>query len=386
MHADRRFASRARALSIFRVPFLLGALLLWASPPARSALGLQSPLLPLSLGVACACALLHALALAKLGPRGRARATLASLCVDAATFALWAAGTGGLRSPLLPIQLLLTGVAVLLFARPILALPSVAALAAIAWLDRLEPGRHLYDLTVLAIYGSLHLALTYLLTYLDRRERRLQAERDRLVRELGIAEERTRVSREMHDGLGGSLAAMVYQAQILEGLSPEGPAREQSRVLVESASDALDELRRSLLLLRAEFDLEAAVRQHCERFRARSGLALDLRLEGEDSGLSEEVELSIFRVLQEALENVARHARARSVRVELSRAEGGAELRVRDDGVGFEPGRSRPGHYGLRSFRERAEKLGASFQLRSAPGQGTEIRFHLPPRREELSA
>lgn len=385
MHADRRFASRARALSFLRVPFLLGALLLWASPGARLALGLESPLLPLSLGLAAAAGL-HALALGRLGPVGRARATLASLCVDAATFAAWAAGTGGLRSPLLPIQLLLTGVAVLLFARPLFALPSVAALAAIAWLDRLAPGRHLYDLTVLALYGALHLSLAYLLTYLDRRERDLQRERDRLVRELGVVEERARVSREMHDGLGGSLAALVYQAQILEDLCPEGPAREQSRLLLQGSNDTLDELRRSLRLLRAEFDLGAAVREHCERFRDRTGLALELRLEGEGDGLGDEVELSLFRVLQEALENVARHARAHSVRVELRRGVGAALLRVRDDGVGFTPTDPRPGSYGLRSFRERAEKLGARLHLRSAPGQGTEVCLSLLPSREELSA
>lgn len=382
MHDDRRFASRVRALAILRVPFLLGALLLWSSPAARLALGLESPLLPATLALAAISAALHALSLRLLGPAGRARATVVSLCVDALAFAAWAAGTGGLRSPLLPVQLLITGIAVLLFARPILALPAVAALAAVAWLDRLEPGRHLYDLTVLAIYGSLHLALAYLLTYLDRRERSLQAERDRLAKELGMAEERARVSREMHDGLGGSLAAMVYQAQILEGLAPEGPAAEQSRLLAETTSEALDELRRSLRLLRAEFDLEAAVREHCQRFRDRTGLDLELRVEGTDARLSEEAQLSFFRVLQEALTNVARHARARRVEVEFHQGEDGAELRVRDDGVGFEARGARPGSYGLRSFRERAEKLGALLHLKSAPGRGTEIRFSLPSREE----
>ncbi|HLV59780.1 MAG TPA: sensor histidine kinase [Fredinandcohnia sp.] len=385
MDDGRRFAARARALAVLRVPFLLVGLLLWASPAARGALGLGGPLLPSALAVGAIVGAIHATALSRLGPVGRARITLLSLCIDAGVFAVWAIGTGGLRSPLLPIQLLLTGVGVLLFPRPILALPGVGALAAIAWLDRLTPGHHFYDLTVLVLYGGLHLALTSLLVALDRRERSLQAERDRLAKELGGAEERARLSREMHDGLGGDLAALVYQAQLLESLCPEGPAAEESRRLAQSATDALDELRRSLRLLRAEFDLAAAVREHCERFRERTGLELELRVDGETGHLSSEAQLSVFRVLQEALTNVARHARARRVEVELSLSTGGASLRVRDDGVGFAPRSDRPGSYGLRSFRERAERLGAHLALESAPGRGTEIRFSLPSRQEHAA-
>lgn len=347
------------------------------SPSARLALGLESTLLPLALGLASLAALLHSLSLVWLGPIGRVRATLASYCVDAASFAIWAAETGGLRSPILPVQLLLTGAAVLLFSRPLYALPSVGALAAIAWLDGLSPGRHLYDLTVLLLYGGLNLALAYLLSDFERREGILLEERDRLTRELGMAEERRRLSREMHDGLGGNLAAMVYQAQILESLSPAGPVREQSRLLAEGSAEALNELRRSLRLLRAEFDLEAAVREQCQRFSDRTGIAVVLQVHGSGEGLREEAELSFFRVLQEALENVARHSKARRVEVELRRGAGGALLRVRDDGVGFEFSKPKPGSYGLRSFRERAEKLGAELRLLTAPGQGTEIQLSL---------
>lgn len=383
---DRRFDSRARALCIVRIPFLLGALLLWASPSARTALGLSHPLLPVSIGVAFASALLHALSRAWISPAAWARLTYASICVDAATFAVWAVGTGGLRSPLLPIQLLITGFSVLLFPRPIHALPAVAALASIAWLERLVPGRHLYDLTVLSIYGSLHLALAYLLTYLDRRERALRQERDRLVRDLGAAEERARVSREMHDGLGGSLAAIVYQAQILEGQCPDEASREQSRLLLDTASEALDELRRSLHVLRSEFDLPTAVRDHCERFSRRAKLPVMVRVEGEAAALPAEAQLSLFRVLQEALHNVWRHAEARSVEVVLSQSEERALLCVRDDGVGFVPSRRRSGSYGMTSLRERAERVGGKVEIESAPGRGTEVRFFVFRPREEASA
>src|SRR5690606_8642109 len=125
MHSERRFASRARALSILRVPFLLGGLLLWMSPSARLALGLESTLLPLSLGLPSSAPLFHSSSLVGLGPIVRVRASLDSYCVYAVSFAFWVAVTGRLRSSILPFQLLLTSAAVLLFSRPLYALPSV---------------------------------------------------------------------------------------------------------------------------------------------------------------------------------------------------------------------------------------------------------------------
>jgi len=383
---DGTFVSRARAISAGRIPFLLGGLLLWSIPAARDSLGLSHPLLPLSLALCGGLTLVHALARRRLSPTARARLTFLAICADALAFAAWAADTGGLRSPLLPIQLLVSGAAVLLVARPVAALPAVAALAAIAWRDRFTPERHLYDLTVLTLYGGLHLALAYLLTYLDRRESALRRERDRLARDLGVHEERARIAREMHDGLGGSLAAIVYQAQILESQCAEGPEREQGRLLLETATEALDELRRSLLLLRSDFDLPTAIREHCERFSRRAALPVAVRVEDAGDDLSAEARLSVVRVLQEALHNAWRHAQARSVEVVFGRDGARAVLRVRDDGVGFVPEVGRPGHYGLASFRERAERVGGEVVVQSAPGAGTEIRFLVSPAAKEVSA
>lgn len=380
------FVSRARAIAAARVPFLLAGLALWSFPPARESLGLAHPLLPLTLALSGALAAAHALTRRRISPAAWRRLSFPTICADALAFAAWAVETGGLRSPFLPVQLFISGAAVLLFSRPLAALPAVAALAAIAWLDRFAPERHVYDLAVLVLYGSLHLALAYLLSYLDERERALRKERDRLVRDLGVHEERARIAREIHDGLGGSLAAIVYQAQLLENRCEDGSGREHSRLILETATEALEELRRSLLLLRSDFDLPTAIRDHCDRFSRRADLPVAVRVEDAGDDLSDEARLSIVRVLQEALHNAWRHAGASSVEVVFARHGSRAVLRVRDDGEGFVPDAGGPGRYGLASFRERAERVGGEVVVQSAPGAGTEIRFLVSPAAKEIRA
>lgn len=375
---DRRFSSRARALAVLRLPFLAGAAVLLGSfDPSSSSFSL----LVVASVAAAASAAAHALLLRRLASGPRRLATLASLCVDAAVFTAWAAETGGLRSPLLPIQLLLTGMLALLYPRPAAAIPPVASLAALAWIHRLGEGGHLYDLAVLGLYGALHLVLTYLLTYFHGRESALLEERDRLSAALGASEERLRLSRDLHDGVGGSVAALVLQAQVLAAQA-EGPARERGRHLLETASEALSELRGSLRLLRGEFDLLSAAERHCARLGASTGLEVRFVGGGTPCDLPPEDQLSVFRILQEALVNVVRHARARKVEVSFASGDGGAVLEVRDDGVGFE-GAPREGSYGLRGFEERARGLGGTLAVESRLGEGTIVRLEVPRKKSE---
>lgn len=373
----RSFQERARSLFALRLPFLLGAGAILASPRWSLALGLTAP----SLGWAWVAGLLaasaQALALPRLSPPWQRRATLAGLGLDLAVLSVWILGTGGLRSPLIPAQLLLTGLIALLFPRPAAALPGVASLAVAAWLGPKTAGGQLFDLALLLVMGSLHLATAYLLTHFDRRERRLRQERDALWRELGAANERARVARELHDGVGGTVAALVMQAQVLDALPLPSSAKHQGARLLDTAREALEELRRSLHVLRGDFDLFEAIRSHCIHFEGRSGIPVALRLEGGPPPLGPEARLSLFRVVQEGLTNVLRHARATRVELRIASAPGSTSLELRDDGVGLAappPGRG----YGLRGFQERALLLGGSVSVEGEPGRGTTVHFVVP--------
>lgn len=146
------------------------------------------------------------------------------------------------------------------------------------------------------------------------------------------------------------------------------------------------EVRQAILALRPaaldELGFYPALRQFTAEFAEQNQVHVDLRVKGEEVYLPPFLEAVLFRIIQEALHNVARHAQASTVRVELDVEEAGAvRLLVRDDGVGFDPAileqAARSGHLGLKQMRERVAGLKGTFSLRSAPGQGTEIRVRL---------
>jgi signal transduction histidine kinase len=120
-----------------------------------------------------------------------------------------------------------------------------------------------------------------------------------------------------------------------------------------------------------------AVNTLAESVAARAGLTLDLDLPHQLDQLTPDVEQCIYRVAQEALTNVARHAGARSLRVALTHDTGPLTLTIADDGRGFDPAAVNGTHYGLKGLRERAEMIGASLEVSSRPEQGTSIRLEI---------
>lgn len=386
----RRFHSRARVILRVRwiaLALFCGILLLpgWAAP-----LGLQGPAPWIFLGTMAALSLLHrlpALPLERLAPAALAADTLA------ATWLI--ASTGGLRSPFLALQVGLVALWVLLFPRPLAALPAVAMLPILAQLDKLLPtaaGGSLFDVLVIVFYGALDLGMILLLVYVNQRE---EADHGRLLllertqRELAVAEERSRLAREMHDGLGASLAGLAMQAELVSLRSPEGKLRQEAEGLRSGVEEALEELRHGLHLTRGDFNLAKAAKAHLSRTERLSGASLRLHLdEALAAAVPTQVQLHLFRVIQEAISNALRHGRAGIVEVHLVEAQGRCQLSIRDDGAGFQPGPERSGSYGLRGMRERAARCGGELLLSSAPGEGTQLLFTfplLPPSRRSPS-
>jgi len=124
-----------------------------------------------------------------------------------------------------------------------------------------------------------------------------------------------------------------------------------------------------------DYGLLAALRQLATEFSRRSGIATELSGVDPQPRLPSIVETAMFRICQEALNNVAKHARASHVEISLHAAADGVMLDITDDGIGFDTTRASPDmkHWGLRTMRERAEAVGVLFQLESAPGAGTRI-------------
>lgn len=237
-----------------------------------------------------------------------------------------------------------------------------------------------------------------------------QAELRRLSHQLMRAteQERARISREIHDQLGQSLTAIKIElrtarrrvqaataappssavgAEQSAGASANGEAPANGVVAkLDDIAQMVDEMvvlvRRIAADLRPglldDFGLGAAIEWQMEEFKKLTGIEYTLDSAIDEERLSSNQTIAAFRILQEALTNVSRHAQASAVAVQAEMDDDGLSLQVRDNGRGFAPGGGRPGSLGVVGMRERAVELGGSVEVVSSPGTGTRVQLWLP--------
>jgi signal transduction histidine kinase len=203
--------------------------------------------------------------------------------------------------------------------------------------------------------------------------------------ELRAVQERQRLARDLHDSVSQALYAIALDIATAQRIVGTDPARLEA-VLRDAqglAEAGLAEMRALLFELRPEFlnqeGLVAALQRQVAAVRARYQLSITVNAEDEPEAVPA-IKEALYRVGQEALNNIAKHAGARAVVITLEVSPGELALHVRDDGRGFDAGKSFPGHLGLRSMRERAASVGGFLQVSSAPGQGTEVTIRVPRR------
>ena len=203
--------------------------------------------------------------------------------------------------------------------------------------------------------------------------------------------ERARVALELHDHITQLLCAVLVRSQTLaEKLSPrDGLARREAIKLREMLGQTAGEVERISRNLRPsvldELGLVAVLRDTSTEFAARTGVFVDLACVPLTARLPAEIELSLYRILQEALKNVEQHARAGHVTVQLTRPDGTVQLAVNDDGIGFDSDhhsakRKWKAGLGLLGMRERAVYVGGTLSVKSVPGKGTTIHAQIPLR------
>lgn len=198
------------------------------------------------------------------------------------------------------------------------------------------------------------------------------------LRTLGAEAERARIARDLHDRLAQSLAYVAFELERIAATHGDDPEIE---ALHEVVRGVVGELRETLYQLRADvsdsMELEQVARNYLQRFQDRTGIACTLTARVKGRRLPIQVEQEIWRIMQEALTNVERHADARRVWVTWTIGSDRAWLEVRDDGRGFRAGTVANERYGLVGMRERAAAVGARLSLDSEPGFGTRILVEL---------
>lgn len=218
----------------------------------------------------------------------------------------------------------------------------------------------------------------------------LSASRGQLLTQLFDAQEqeRGRVARDLHDELGQHLTAMLITIRAVEQAPDLDQARERARAAAAAGTASLQEVRRIARGLRPtvldDLGLVPAVERLCREFEELHDTPVQASIDLDaTSRFSPQLEMCIFRVLQESLTNATRHAGTCRVSVSLSHRAGHLRLEVIDDGRGFQPGDAAGTSFGLHGMRERVELLDGRFRITSQPGKGTAIRVELPSSREQ---
>jgi signal transduction histidine kinase len=199
-------------------------------------------------------------------------------------------------------------------------------------------------------------------------------------------EERQRLARELHDSVSQALYGIALGARTARKLLNQNPQllADPLDYILSLADAGLAEMRALIFELRPESleseGLVAALEKQAAALRARHEIEVELALCEEPQKAPPEVKEALYRIAQEALHNTVKHARANRVTIKMVCEGGHVGLEVSDDGIGFDTRGEFPGHLGLRSMRERAQRLGGTLTVVSSPGAGTAVRAHFPLR------
>lgn len=220
----------------------------------------------------------------------------------------------------------------------------------------------------------------YLVSVLRDVTARIQAEQQlqQQAQALAALQERQRLAQNLHDAVNQSLFSAGLIAEVLPRLWEQNPAegRRSLEDLRRLTRGALAEMRGLLAELRPQVLIDSKLgdllRQLGNAFTGRTNIPVAVTVVGQGD-LPADVQVAFYRLCQEAFNNIAKHARASRVMLELHYGVGTVELQIRDDGRGFDPEHTPSGHYGLSMMHERAEAVGARLSVKSRPNHGTEI-------------
>ena len=230
------------------------------------------------------------------------------------------------------------------------------------------------------------LELQTLSNELERRVTVRTREVERLAEEsryAAIVRERLKIARDLHDTLAHSMMALLSEVRFLRRLHSHEPgavaeelvrAEELARKGLQEARSAISQMRVNAV---RDTGLGPALSREFDRFVDRTGVAGDFSVDAESARFGDERAETLLRMAQEALRNIERHSMATRVSVTLETSEAQLELKIEDNGVGFDPHAPRPDHYGIVGLREQAELIGAELRIDTGPQLGTKIRVTL---------
>lgn len=204
-----------------------------------------------------------------------------------------------------------------------------------------------------------------------------------------VIEERTRIALDLHDGLVQTLVGLNYKMDTLEQRASHCPSNPVPKLheIRDQLKKAIEEARYIVFNLKPiyfeKMDLVPAIKSYLKSYEKESGISTTIKIVGEEARISPRAKVFLFRIVQESLSNVKRHAKARCAHVEIQVRAGGLHVEISDDGVGFNVRKLASDHerwasFGVRGIEERAKLLGGTARIDSARGKGTTVKINLP--------
>lgn len=278
------------------------------------------------------------------------------------------------------IVVLVGGLVVMLAVNLLLMRRTIRPLVELARLmdtvDLVRPGRRLPPIPVDSEVGLLANSFNAMLERLEEERRRSQR-----TATLAQEEEQRRIAAELHDGIGQRLTALILELDRAARMV-DGPGAERLADAVAGARAALEEVRGLARRVRPELldelGLVPALRNLCDRLERHTGITILRSLPADATHVPRDVELAVYRIAQESLTNVLRHAGATNVRLSLATTRDGLELTVTDDGVGGASTAGPEGVGGIRGMEERALTVSGVLDVGPAQGGGTQVRLRVP--------
>ncbi len=313
--------------------------------------------------------------------------TFITLILDNAVLTAIIVKSGGLNSPILPTQLVYLIFFTTLFPKPLFVLPPLLTIPIITRIDLLlgSPQSVVESVFMILWLSVLNLLVIYFIVLLDNRERenalsiyKYQME----SKERKVLEEKNSIARNLHDGVGGALSSLIIQSEYIISLAEEEIENEEIIAEIKElkyyAEESMDEVRRSLNVIKNNFELESTIYDYIENFQIRNKVSIEFISDTRSKvQLYTKKQVSLFRVFQEIMTNSLKHSGSTNFKFELTISKF-ITLKFNDFGKGFDPNKNYPGHYGLKNLRERVELLNGDIDINSEIGKGTQITISIP--------
>jgi signal transduction histidine kinase len=312
--------------------------------------------------------------------------TFITLLFDLSVFAVLIVISGGLNSPILSTQIVYLIFFTTLFQKPLLLLPPLLILPVITRVDLILGNNISIQESIFTIvwFSSLNIIIVYFIVLLNNKTTqnalniyKFQQE----VKEKHLLEEKNKIARDLHDGVGGGLSSLILQAEYIISIAQGNVTDEileEIKELKLYAEESMEEIRRSLSVIKDSFDLKNAILDYLDNFKDKNRIKINQNIEISKIKLIVKDKLSVFRVFQEILTNALKHSKSQifdlTIKVNISEIF----IELKDHGVGFDFNKEYIGHFGLKNLKERVGLLKGSIEMSYNKNDGTIIKIKIP--------